>query len=223
MKKSGIIGATLVLIMLTLYIPAYAFGPVPTIMNTDQMKVGSWVKMLQQTGNKKVKTWVGTVGKEIINGKKYVWMEMRIKNKSMTVITKMLVRANMNKNAFDLKRIIVKQDGKPAIELPPQMAAMAGGMVSSQMTGKNSNKTGNMQVIGKETVTVPAGTFLTTHIRLTSKDGSRLDIWQTNKVSIGAVKMISSNGSKSILLAYGTGAKSAITEKPKVMNIPIKK
>ena len=222
MRGPKALAALTMIIVLVFAISVYAMPTLPTMVDTDKIKVGAWVKYLQSSGKAKMTIWIGAVGEQTINGKRYVWMEMHNTIKNQKIISKMLMRYSLMKNITEIKRIIFKQDGKPAMELPPEMVTMAGSMITpvSPTKGKKSK----IEDLGTQTINVPAGTFHTKHIKVIEidKPSNYLEVWQSDKVPLGIVKVRTSEGYLLTLLDYGSNARSAIIEKPKMLNIPVK-
>ncbi len=218
MRRLNMLVILTAIAVVTFSISAYGMSMLPTMMDTDNIKVGSWVKYMQTTNNHKMVMWIGAVGEQTINGKRYLWMEMRTTIKNKKMISKVLMRYSLTKHIIEVKRIIFKQDGKPAMELPPEMAAMAGSMITPVSPTKG--KKAKIEDLGTQTITVPAGTFRAKHIKIIGEGYT--EIWESNKVPFGIVKARSSGGETTTLLGYGSDAKTAITEKPQVLKIPVK-
>jgi hypothetical protein len=72
---------------------------------------------------------------------------------------------------------------------------------------------GRLVTVGRESITVPAGTFSTTHYR-DAQSGT--DVWIDKGVPFGMVKVI--NGTRTMVLSdKGTGGHTAITGTPQEM------
>ncbi len=204
---------------------AYANITPPPIINTDALKVGTWAKIKETTNGREMVMWFGVVGEKKIGGKRYVWIEIRTTQGGQKIILKALMRMSTKNIESDIKKIIVKAGNQPAMEISSDMMQMMGqGMNvfgSSMPSGDTNKANAEIKVVGTERVTVPAGTFAAKHIKIIDKSTSSpiVDIWQTNKVPISIVKVKSSEGSEMVLLAYGKGAKTEITEKPIPLNM----
>jgi hypothetical protein len=110
----------------------------------------------------------------------------------------------------------MKDNDRPAMRAPDMMVSM----MSRSFTGGMSQyleqrcKSGGVQLVGVESVTVPAGTFQALHIR--DNDGG--EAWASKDLGMFAVvKVVSKDGMVMELTDRGTGAKSAITETPQPM------
>lgn len=71
---------------------------------------------------------------------------------------------------------------------------------------------------GVETIKVPAGTFKTQHMQY--QNGEVVDSWIYKDISpYGMIKSVSKD-LEMVLLGYGTGAKTLITETPQKFEMP---
>ena len=142
---------------------------------------------------------MGIVGKDTINGATGYWMQMtmagpKIKNGPMYV--KLL--SVKNGNQVTTARMIMGVNGQ-AFQMPDQM-------IKTSPTDADVASTAT--AIGTETITVPAGTFSTTHYK--TKDGA--DIWTMNNAGPwGLVKMHASDGTTMVLTKTYTDAKDMLT------------
>jgi hypothetical protein len=120
----------------------------------------------------------------------------------------MLVSGNPE-DLKNIKRIIVKMGNEPAMEMPLQM------MQASEDQGQK----GNTLDKGTESIKVPAGTFTARRIQHQFEDLVE-DTWIHKDVSPYGVVKSKSKDFEMILLGYGTGAKTQITEKPQKFEMP---
>lgn len=197
MKKAMIFGIGALLLLGATRLPAQQalFGYTP--------KVGSWWEYEITTEGKKTSMRLAIVGKEAIDGKTYYWQETKIPTDEGLMIMKMLVSLE-----GDIKKYIMKSPGRPAMEMPVQM-------IQKQ---KAAGEEAKLEELGGETVKVPAGTFKCTHYRaLDPSTKEAMDGWVNAKV--GMIKTVS-KGSLMVLKAYGSGAKSEITETPQKIPFP---
>jgi hypothetical protein len=153
------------------------------------------------------------------------WYEVVTREGEKRYIVKMLVTGNPN-IAGNIRRLIVKADKNPAMEMPGNLVFM-GRRMASDMFRQRSGITIDSKVElhdvkkGEGVVTVPAGTFNVEQYQVVDTNGKvyaeytfSREVHPFGIVSVDAEK-------KSILLeGYGTGAKSLITEKPAMMSLP---
>jgi hypothetical protein len=168
--------------------------------------VGGWSEyQMSPKGESPSKMKMAVVGKE---GDAY-WYETVMETKREgRVITKMLVSGDPS-DQKNIKRIIIKMGNDPAMEMPVQM--MEQPSTQKGQSGKVIDK-------GTENIKVPAGTFTTKHMQY--QDGEVVDSWIYKDVSpYGMVKSVSKD-IEMVLIGYGTGAKTLITETPQKFEMP---
>ena len=124
-------------------------------------------------------------------------------------IVKMLVSGDPG-DTKNVKRMIVKQGNEPAMEMPVEMM---------QQSSKGQAPSGKVIDKGTETIKVPAGTFKTQHSQYQDAEGV-VDTWMYKDVSpYGMIKSVSKD-TEMVLIGYGTGAKTQITETPQKFEMP---
>jgi len=168
--------------------------------------VSGWSEYeVKQKGESPVKMKVAVVGKE---GDAY-WYETVMDRKGEgKMITKMLVSGNPD-DRKNVKRIIVKMGNEPAMEMP----------VMTQASAAHKEPEGKIIDKGSETIEVPAGSFKTQHTQYQGKDFV-VDSWVYKDVSPYGMIKSQSKDFEMVLISYGTGAKSLITETPKKFEMP---
>ena len=169
--------------------------------------VGAWSEYQTiSKGESPSKMRLAIVGKE---GDAY-WYETAFEGKKEgKMISKMLVSGNPG-DGKNVKRIIFKMGNEPAMEMPAQM--MQHGSRSQEPKGKTVDK-------GIESIKVPAGTFTCQHVQY--QDGETLvDTWVAKDVSPYGMVKSQSKEFEMVLLGYGTGAKTLITETPQKFEMP---
>ena len=120
----------------------------------------------------------------------------------------MLVSGNPG-DQKSIKRMIVRMGNEPAMEMPVQM--MQGSRYQGQK-GKIIDK-------GTQSIKVPAGTFTTQHMQY--QDGETLvDTWVYKEVSPYGLIKSASKDFEMVLVGYGSGAKTMITETPQKFEMP---
>jgi hypothetical protein len=168
--------------------------------------IGGWSEYeVTQKGQSPVKMKIAVVGKE---GDAY-WYETVMDTKGEgKMITKMLVSGNPD-DRKNVKRMIVKMGNEPAMEMPVMTQASA---AQKEPAGKIIDK-------GSETIKVPAGSFKTQHTQYQGKDVV-VDSWVYKDVSPYGMIKSQSKDFEMVLVSYGTGAKTLITETPKKFEMP---
>lgn len=146
------------------------------------------------------------IGKESVGAKDGYWIEWDLPDTSMgNVLAKELVVIG---DTMVISRAIIQMAGRPPMALPEQM--------TSGMDIKPSDIRAKADDLGKESITVPAGTFSCEHYR--AKDGSG-DTWISSKVApFGLVKNQEKEGRTTVLVKTFTDAKDKITGTPQPFN-----
>jgi hypothetical protein len=169
--------------------------------------VGGWSEYeLKQKGESPVKMRIAVVGKE---GDAYWYETVMDTKREGKMITKMLVSGDPD-DRKNVKRMIVKMGNEPAMEMPVMMQQAS--TAKKELEGKIVDK-------GSETIKVPAGTFKTQHTQYQGKDVV-VDSWVYKDVSPYGMIKSQSKDFEMVLVNYGTGAKTLITETPKKFEMP---
>ena len=199
-----------VLLILSPCLSAYAqFGRStgPRFYSDFKPVVGAWSEyQMTEKGGPSSKMKMAIVGKE---GDAYWYETMMEDRREGKVISKMLVSGDPGETK-NIKRMIIKTGDDPAMEMPVQMMGQAD--KSQGPKGKTVDK-------GVETIKVPAGTFTTQHMQY--QDGERIvDTWVAKDVSPYGMVKSQSKDFEMVLLGWGTGAKTLITETPQKFEMP---
>ena len=147
------------------------------------------------------------IGKESVNGKDGYWIEWTMTDSSMgTILAKELVVMG---DKITVSRVVMQLAGRPPMTMPEQM--------TSNLDITPADIRTKADDLGKESITVPAGTFSCEHYR--AKDSGD-DTWISSKVSpIGLVKDQSADKTRTtVLLKTYTDAKDKISGTPQPFN-----
>jgi len=111
-----------------------------------------------------------------------------------------------------IKEMVMQRQGEPPMRMPESMLSMMRGRMpnASQVSEASCSR---MTEVGKERITVPAGTYQTTHYR-DSTGGT--DVWVAAAIPFGAVKVVSRDQTVE-LVGSGTGATTKIVGTPQDM------
>ena len=159
-------------------------------------------------GEKPMTMRISIVGEE---DDAYWYETVMTTEKGERMISKMLVSGDPQ-DTENLKRMIVKSGDEPAMEMPVEMMAMMGGMAEPE------NETPEVTTVdlGRESITVPAGTFKANHWQSTTDDVVS-DAWISAGVGpYGVVKSVSGEF-EMVLVAHGDKAVTLITETPQAL------
>ncbi len=109
--------------------------------------------------------------------------------------------------------VIVKMAGQPAMRIPEAMLGMMQQQIDNPMADF-AQRCATSDLLGSESIEVPAGTFSTLHLR-SDDDGS--EAWISQDVPFGIVKGLVPDGGVLTLKGFGTDATSSIPEEPQTM------
>ena len=198
----------LVFTFINLSYAQFGKGMGPKFHSDFKPVVGGWSEyQMTGKGESPSKMKIAIVGKE---GDAY-WYETVMETKQQgRMISKMLVSGNPE-DQKNVKRMIVKMGNEPAMEMPVQMMQPSKDRDPGQK-GKFIDK-------GTESVKVPAGTFTAQHMQY--QDGDIVsDTWVNKEVSPYGMVKSQSKEFEMVLIGYGTGAKTLITETPQKFEMP---
>ncbi|MDH3297860.1 MAG: DUF3108 domain-containing protein [Gemmatimonadota bacterium] len=142
------------------------------------------------------------------------WFELSMDMSGQKMVMQLLV-PSWPFGTDDIQGVVVKAGGQPAMRIPDTMLGMMQGQMDLPMSDMTENCAGS-ELLGKEAVTVPAGTFQAYHIRPADQGMGEGEIWVSEDAPFGLVKAEGDGGSMSLVEAGG-GAVSTITETPQDM------
>ena len=169
--------------------------------------VGSGGEYEMTTDKGKTVMEISVVGKESVDGKDGYWFEMAIANASMDqMISKSLTVLDGQDTV--VSRMIMQMGSRPPMEMPTQMYKANAQKQSADIRDRADD-------VGSETVTTPAGTFVTEHYKM--KDGSG-DAWVAPKAGPYGLVKFQGKDSTMVLTKVITDAKDKITGTPQPFN-----
>ena len=169
--------------------------------------VGSGGEYEMTTDKGKTVMEILVVGKESVDGKDGYWFEMAISNASMgQMISKSLTVLDGQDTV--VSRMIMQMGSRPPMEMPTQMYKANAQKQSADIRDRADD-------VGSETVTTPAGTFVTEHYKM--KDGSG-DAWVAPKAGPYGLVKFQGKDSTMVLTKVITDAKDKITGTPQPFN-----
>jgi hypothetical protein len=183
--------------------------------------VGSYVVYKTTfAASKTVKTTkMSIVGKEKTDkGEDAYWYEIEDTDPSTgeTVITKMLISGNPQ-DIGTMYRMIFKQGKQPAMELSQDFIKLVNATPTPKTDAADQPKIKNL---GTEKMKVGTQTLDCAHMRYTVNDKTTADVWSSAKIPLFGMVKTSTPDAAFELSSYGSDAVSAITEQPKVLEIP---
>jgi hypothetical protein len=152
---------------------------------------------------------VDVVGKESVAGKDASWMEITMSNPRMggDMVMKYLVAVDGSQ--MQISKMIMQMPGRPPMEMS---SILMGGQ---RKPIEYNDVRNNMDDLGPDSVTTPAGTFSCEHYR--AKDGSG-DAWVSEKVvPFGLIKYQAKSQTMTLTKTV-TDAKDKITGTPQVFD-----
>ena len=168
----------------------------------------------QITSNGRTVSWTyAVVGKEMVNGQDGYWLEMRTETPRGKMVMKQLMVYQPGK--VQIERMIMQAPGRPPMEMPVAMMSRMGGGVHPPAASDH----GQGELVGTESVTVPAGTFTAEHFRSTT-NGATADVWASTKVAPYALVKMTSADTTMVLVKVLDHETSQITGEPQKMNFP---
>ncbi len=205
-KMAWVVSIVLTLTLVQLAEAQFGKSAGPKFYSDFKPVVGGWSEyQMTPKGEPPSKMKIAVVGKE---GDAYWYETVMEAKREGRVITKMLVSGDPS-DQKNIKRMIFKSGNEPAMEMPVQM--MEQPSTQKGQPGKVIDK-------GTETVKVPAGTFKTQHMQY--QNGEVVDSWIYKDISpYGMIKSVSKDF-EMVLIGYGTGAKTLITETPQKFEMP---
>lgn len=182
------------------------------------MRVGQWASYTWTGGRSDKSTMrFALVGTEPVDGKVHYWYEMVItepdKGPKGKTIIQMLVPGLGFQAADGLRGLILKSGEDAAMRMPDQMVRMMGGRIAGRnIAAEIARACKDMDIVGWEQVSVPAGTFRALHVRNAEE---QTEAWVVPDVYFGLVRVKTKDGATMELAGRGGDAKSSITETPR--------
>ncbi|MDX2193718.1 MAG: hypothetical protein NW201_10225 [Gemmatimonadales bacterium] len=182
--------------------------------------IGSWMKLNVVGAGMVGGLRMAAIGTEKREGKEMFWLEMQVDSKQGQMTAQTLYGSYPPGDmGEDIKEMVMKAPGQPAMKLSGPMLKMASQMAKQSGAASAGldmvKECKDLKLVGAETVTVPAGTFKTQHYQSTKK---AFDVWIDMSLPFGMVKASGADEQGKPyameLAAKGSDAKSSITEKP---------
>lgn len=207
MQMGQRIGVALATLALALPVGAqFGMGRGPSMKGVFHPVVGEGAVYQMQggRGGGPSEMQIAVVGKEDFQGQTGYWLEMSFGEMQggMGAAKSLYVMEGPNPG---VKRMIMMMNGQ-AYEFPMNSPMMAGRAQHSQSSDLRNDKT--MVDVGKETITVPAGTFVCEHYK--ANDGS-YEGWVTDKISPWGLVKSTGKDYSMVLTRVITDAKTKIT------------
>ena len=198
--------------LVTPALSAQTAADLAAVCNTvGDAKTGQWASFDATSGSEGGKVRLAIIGSQRSGDTTLHWFEVNVaaKDPSHSGVLQLLA-PSLSAGTAGVHSVILKWGAQPAVKVSGQMAAML-----LQKTGQNNSvidwaaRCATARVVGRESVTVPGGTFQALHATL--DDGT--DVWASRDVPFGLIKLRGKDGELA-LTARGSDAKSSLTEKP---------
>jgi hypothetical protein len=184
------------------------------------LTVGNWATYTWTGGRTDGNTMrAAVIGKETRAGTTLYWYEMTMQNPKRpkdNFIMQMLV-PGLTYNPNAIRGFVMKTGDQPAMRIPEQMVRMMAANMGPNMAADIARGCGEMETVGWEQVSVPAGTFRALHLR---HPQTGMEVWLQPTLAFPLVKAVTKDSGTMALAGQGTGAKSSITETPRDMAFP---
>ncbi len=155
------------------------------------------------------------VGQEAGGSEAGFWYEFRAMAEEM-IIVQMLV-PGFPFDPADIRALVLKSGEQPAMKIPSEMLGLVRSQIEQNEMAEFAKQCAESEVLGTETVSVPAGEFYTLHIRTKMGTG---EAWISQDIPFGMVKARTDTGEEMVLTGYGYDAVSSIDETPVEMPLP---
>jgi hypothetical protein len=183
--------------------------------------IGSGSEYLMTTNGREMDMAIVALGKEDVGGQAGYWMEMRMTSQDLggEMVMKTLVVSSATEQG--VKRMIMQRPGQPPMEMPAMMMNMMQQHQTPPITTKGSEggPGGAGELVGTESVTVPAGTFSCQHYRKQDPKGMT-DLWISTQVTPYAMVKMTGQDANMVLKKILTNETSHIKGEPQKMQFP---
>jgi hypothetical protein len=150
----------------------------------------------------------GTLRFALVNAKAdKVWYELRIDSNQGSMVLQMLV-PGFPFTPDEIDEIVMQPPGQPPMRMPDQMLGMMKQQMADNPMIDFSKNCEGANFIGRESVTVPAGTFDAFKLETEGQDGYA---WVSADVPFGLVKAEQPGQGEMELTSNGDDAESSIT------------
>lgn len=189
-----------------------------TDLQNRPMRVGEWADYRWTGGRSDGSAMrMALVGTEAVAGKSNYWYEIAFNDATRGKTIIQVLIPSLGFQASSVHGLIIKSGKEPAMRMPEQMIQMMGNQMNKNFATEFARRCQQMDVVGWEQVTVPAGSFRALHVKDAAE---QTDAWLLADLYFGLLKAKLKDGSAMELTGRGQGAKSSITETPQMMPSP---
>jgi hypothetical protein len=194
-------------------------GGMPSLPGLANPTVGSGSEYLVTSKGKEMDVTTVALGKEDVDGASGFWMETRMTSPdgSGEMVMKMLTVATGPQPG--VKRMIMQRPGQPPMEMPTMMMSMMQQHQPHPTTPGAGGGGDKGELVGTESVTVPAGTFNCQHYHKQEQHGP-VDVWVSTDVTPYAMVKMTSSETTMVLKKTLTNETSHIKGEPQKFQMP---
>jgi hypothetical protein len=192
-------------------------GSLPKMPGLSNPVVGSGAEYQMTTKGKDMDVAWAIVGKEDVSGNPGIWIETRMQSPDVggEMVSKMLMVTTGPEAG--MKRMIMQQPGQPPMEMTGMMMGlMKGGQAQPSSSG---GKAEYGELVGTETITVPAGTYACQHYRKQEKSGP-VDYWVSDQITPYAMAKMTGPDVTMVLKKTLTDETTHIKGEPQKFQLP---
>lgn len=182
------------------------------------LSVGQWSQYQMtapEAGMQSADARFAIVGQEDVEGTVHYWYEMSMTSEQGPMIMQFLV-PSYPYAMEDIQGVVMKAGSQPAMKVPAQMLSMMQNQSGFDPGKSFAEECENAELVGREAVVVPAGTFDALHIK-SSINNETTEVWVSPDIPFGLIKVQGAKGFEMLLLERGADATSSITETPQAM------
>jgi hypothetical protein len=178
------------------------------------VQVGQWAEYQMSGGGMggSGRMRLAIVGTQDVAGENAYWIEMKIAGDQGSMITQVLA-GTYPYDSDQIHEMVFKMGDQPAMKVSGQMMGMMRDRMGQNPALEATEKCRDAQIVGWESITVPAGQFRALHLKPADADG---DVWALEDVPFGMIKFTDGE-TEIVLMGHGMDATSSITETPQAM------
>ncbi|MGO8816751.1 MAG: hypothetical protein ACLQVG_19100 [Terriglobia bacterium] len=194
-------------------------GGMPSLPGLSNPTVGSGSEYLVTSKGKEMDVTTVALGKEDVDGAAGFWMETRMTSPdgSGEMVMKMLTVSTGPQPG--VKRMIMQRPGQPPMEMPTMMMSMMQQHQPHPTPSGAGGAADRGELVGTESVTVPAGTFSCQHYHKQEQHGP-VDMWISTDVTPYAMVKLTSSETTMVLKKTLTNETSHIKGEPQKFQMP---
>ncbi len=195
-------------------------GNMPSMPGLQNPTVGAGAEYLMTAKGKEMDIATVALGKEDVEGATGFWMEMRMTSADAGGEMVMKTLTVTTGTQAGVKRMIMQAPGRPPMEMSGMMMSMMQQHQPHPTTPAGGSGKGDMgELVGTESVTVPAGTFSCQHYRKQEPHGP-VDMWISTQITPYAMVKMTGTDMTMVLKKTLTNETSHIKGEPQKMQFP---